>query len=103
MKSAGHVTRLAELRKANILVRTTEDKRPLGIYCYEMEGIIKMEVRGTVCGNVSWIRVYPDEIQFPGLVITVTNLWIPLAGRVFFYHLLKLFLHGAVEITQRQV
>jgi hypothetical protein len=55
MKSTGHVTRLAELRNVNILVRTTEDKRPLGVYSYEVEDNIKMDVR---CDNVSWIRVY---------------------------------------------
>jgi hypothetical protein len=78
MRCAGHVARIGSQRNAyGILVRKSEEKRPLGRKRRRWVGNIKMDLRETRWGGMHWIALVQDRDQWRFLVNTGMNLRVP--------------------------
>jgi hypothetical protein len=78
MRWDGHVARMGEGRGVyNVLVGTSEGKRPLGRPRRRWEDSINMNLREIGIDGANWIRLAQDSIRCRAFVSTVMNLWVP--------------------------
>jgi hypothetical protein len=61
----------------NILVRKSEEKRPIGTLRRRWKYNIRMDFKGNRVGNVDWMHVAQDGNQWQSLLKTVINLRVP--------------------------
>jgi hypothetical protein len=72
------VARMEEGRDIyRILVRKSEDKRPLERPRCRWEDNIKLDLREIAIDGANWIRLIQDRVQWRACVNTVTNLRVP--------------------------
>jgi len=65
--SAGHLTRMGEMRNAyKILVRRYQGKSPLRRPTRRYEDNVEMNLRGTECKDVKWIKLAENRFQWRG-------------------------------------
>jgi hypothetical protein len=77
-RRAGHVARVGEKRNAyRILVRKTEEKRPLGRPRRRCVKNIKIYLGERRWDDMDWIDRAQDRDQWSALVNTVMNLRVP--------------------------
>jgi hypothetical protein len=75
MRWAGHVTCMEEGRGVyRILVRRSEEKRPLGRPRLRREDDIKMDLRETGIDGANWIQLAQDRVDWRSFVNTVMKL-----------------------------
>jgi hypothetical protein len=64
---AGHVARMGEGRGVyRVLVRRSEDKRPLGSSRRRLEDNMNMDLREIGIDEANWIRLAQDRVQWRG-------------------------------------
>jgi hypothetical protein len=78
MRSAGHVARIGEKRRAySVLVGRPEGKRPFGTPRRRWEDDIKMDIQEVGWGAMDWIELAQDRDRWWALVNAVTNRRVP--------------------------
>jgi hypothetical protein len=78
MRWAGHVAQMGEKRNVyRLLVRKTEEKRPLGRPRRRWINNIKMDLLEIRIIVVDWIGLAQDRYRWRDLVTSVMNLWVP--------------------------
>jgi hypothetical protein len=75
MRWAGHVARMEERKGVyRILVRKSEEKRPLGRHRRRWEDNIKMDLQKVECGVMDWIELALNTDKWRSLLNAIMNL-----------------------------
>jgi len=76
-RRVGHVACVEAMRRAYILARKPEGKRPLGRPKRRREDNIRMDPKEIGWEGVDWIHLAQDRNKWRALVNTVMNLGVP--------------------------